>query len=164
VDAEAKLPARAYVAVRGEKLPPLTARAYQQCFTAYGVHVRERYVVEGFVEDERGLPPAEAALLGDGARSGIAARFEVRWAIGDAVLGVTVHAKEASHVRALQAMNKTRRRVRAIVCVIAPEGIPDAGGLAAFARERPGPWGLLVEELLADDRDVAKSATSRRGR
>ncbi len=135
------------VLVDGELVPMLTVLRFQQCFTAYLARDGERYCVEGRVHDERGLPPSEAALLG--ATSGEAARFEIHCPVGDAghTLCVTVHTSNAETTLAMQrAADKT---VLCVVRVVAFRDLAPNAGLAFSMRERPSPWGFVVERVIS---------------
>ena len=143
---EALPPAEAIV-VDGERIPKLTVLKYQQCYTAYLARDGERHWLEGRVTNERGLPPAEAALLG--AISGEAGRFEMTCPVGSKghVLTVTAHTQTGALTIALQNASERRTAVQCIVRLVALRDLAPDAGLASFVRERPSPWGLVVERV-----------------
>ena len=98
--------------------------------------------------DERGLPPAEAKLLG--AVSGEAGRFEMRYRVGadGHVLVVTVHTPTGALTIAMQNAAEKKTAVRCFARLVALRDLAPGAGLASFARERPSPWGLVVERVI----------------
>jgi transcriptional regulator with XRE-family HTH domain len=119
---------------------------YNQCFTAYAARHGERYAIEGTVEHDHGLPPAEAALLG--ASSGKSARFEMRVPVGDDghSLCVTVHTDCAATTIEMQ--DAAHKTTLCIVRLVALDDLAAGAGLTFFMRERPSPWCFVVERVV----------------
>jgi transcriptional regulator with XRE-family HTH domain len=131
---------------RGE-LPLVTARVTQDLYTAYATYEGEVFVVRGVLDTHRGLSVPEGKLLGT--RSGVGACFLVVCEIADGEqLGVTVHTRLREQTRRLQALRD--EKVTLVVRVVCVPGEPVDGGpgFSSFMRQRPGPWALVVEEIL----------------
>ncbi len=145
---EETLPPGEVLVLDGERIPKLTVLKYQQCFTAYLARDGERYWISGRVTDERGLPPAEAKLVG--AISGEAGRFEMRYPVGadGHVLVVTVHTPTGALTIAMQNAAEKKTAIRCIVRLVALRDLAAGAGFASFARERPSPWALVVERVI----------------
>jgi DNA-binding Xre family transcriptional regulator len=161
---EETLPPGVELVIDGERIPKLTVLKYQQCFTAYLARDGERYWIEGHVTDERGLPPPEAKLIR--AVSGEAGRFEMRYLVGadGHVLVVTVHTPTGALTIAMQDAREKKTAVRGIVRLVALRDLAPGAGLASFARERPSPWGLVVERLIEIAAQSARAPKTKRAR
>ena len=87
-------------------------------FASPGSCEGERFYARGLIHSQRGLPPADAAVLG--IRYEHAARFEIVRLIGklDTPLALTVVAGTAAHTRALQSAWKERREVTVTLAVV----------------------------------------------
>lgn len=159
------LPEPEPVEIDGELIAVLTVLKYNQCFSAYVARHGERYAIEGMVESDHGLTPAEAALLG--ARSGESARFEIRVPVGDDghTLCVTVHTDRA--VTTIDMQDAAHKTALCVVRLVALDDLRAGEGLTCFMRERPSPWCLIVEQVVrvANPRaKVARTKTTSRAR
>ncbi len=152
---ERTMPPPEALEIDGEWIPKLTVLKYRQCFTAYLAREGERYWISGTIVDDRGLPPAEAKLIG--ARSGEAARFDVRCPVGEDgdTLGVTAFTATGALTVAMQ--DADDKIVRFIARVVALKDVAPGTGFTFFMRERPSPWALVVERVL----DVADAPAPR---
>jgi transcriptional regulator with XRE-family HTH domain len=145
---EATLPPRApYVASDGTTIPPLTAKLYQDTFTAYLVHEGSTAHVEGVVLSQRGMSRGQAALCGS--RSGAGARFHFMFEVSPGhEVGVTVHTVRVAETARMQRM--VNRKGGAIVrVVVAPDEVAEkGGGFEFFMSTTLRPWGLEVLEVV----------------
>lgn len=134
------------VRVGKERVPALTVKEYQDLFTAHAVHVGARFWVEGQVARQRGTPePEESAALAS--RYGATARFGVEQLLAPgAVLEVTVHARTADEIRALQEL-VPKGRARVVVRVVAVAD-PAQPAFRFFGSDGRHPWALVVESVL----------------
>lgn len=146
--------------IAGEAIAKLTPLQYQHCYTAFLARDGERYWLEGAITDERGLPPQEAALLD--AKSGEAARFEVTCPVGRSghTLVVTAHTTTGALTVAMQKARKLRS-TRALVRLAALRDLAPGAGLTCFVRERPSPWTLVVERMIAAPERAASKTKAR---
>ena len=135
---------------------PLTARRFQDIFTAYAMYEGDRFYLAGLVNAQRGITDTEASLLGS--ESGVGARFHVVKEVATGhVVGITVHTKDGAHTKRMQARLGERatvvlsvvRAATADACsetMAAREASPR--GFSFFMSERPRPWGLVVEDVV----------------
>lgn len=146
---EATLPPRPPVATRSGPVPPLTAKLYQDVFTAYRVHEGRVAYVTGVLLSQRGMGDAQAALCGT--KSGTGARFHFVFEVcAGHEIGVTAHTADARHTAALQ--ERLNQPATALVkVVVAPdEAYARGAGFEFFmsSSKTLRPWGLEVVEVL----------------
>jgi transcriptional regulator with XRE-family HTH domain len=129
----------------------LTAKRLQDVFTAYALHDGERFFLRGTIDTQRGLPPAEAKLLG--AKAGVAARFHVlKEVVPGSVVGVTVHAASEAHTKALQKLQKKEAAIVVRVVVVPGEPADDVGFSSFITKvTSKRPWTFVVEECAGAD-------------
>jgi len=150
---EATLPPRAPFAARDREIPPLTAKVYQDAFTAYLVHEGREAYIEGTVLTQRGMSREQAALCGS--RSGVGARFHFVFDVAKGhEIGITVHAVRLEDTERMQRC--VNGRGAAIVrVVVAPDEVAEkGGGFEFFMSKTLRPWGLEVVEVV----DVKEAA------
>jgi DNA-binding Xre family transcriptional regulator len=162
---EATLPPRPPVATRSGPVPPLTAKLYQDVFTAYRVHEGRVAYVTGVLLSQRGMGDAQAALCGT--KSGTGARFHFVFEVCTGhEIGVTVHTADARHTAALQ--ERLNQPATALVkVVVAPdEAYARGAGFEFFMSNSKTlrPWGLEVVEVLPAETPKARSAKGESGR
>jgi transcriptional regulator with XRE-family HTH domain len=99
-------------------LPAFGAAELVNVFASPGSCEGERFYARGLVHSQRGLPPADATVLG--IRYEHAARFEIVRSIGslDRPLALTVVAGSAAHTRALQSAWRERREIMLTIAVV----------------------------------------------
>jgi transcriptional regulator with XRE-family HTH domain len=99
-------------------LPAFGAAELVNVFASPGSCEGARFYARGLVHSQRGLLPADAAVLG--IRYEPAARFEIVRSIGnlDRPLALTIVAGTAAHTRALQSAWKERREVMLTIVVV----------------------------------------------
>jgi hypothetical protein len=103
-------------------------------------------------------------------RRGPRARASRLRAVGEGgdTLGVTVHTDAAATTIAMQ--DASEKIALCVVRVVALKDLAPGAGLVFFMRERPSPWGLLVERVIrvtpvrSTAPDHAKRAPTARGR
>jgi hypothetical protein len=145
---------------------PLTAKLYQDVFTAYRVHDGRRAHLTGTILSQRGMSNEQAACCGT--QSGIGARFHFVFEVSPGhEIGVTVHTVDAERTRRLQAL--INQPAAAIVkVVVATEDAMKAGGGYEFfmsAAKTLRPWGLEVVDVVeAAAPSVSAKRDSRRAR
>jgi transcriptional regulator with XRE-family HTH domain len=160
VDEERRIGKPEPVNVGSSLIPVFSASDLVNVFASPGSHAGERFCVTGLVHAQRGLPPADAAVLGvDYERC---ARFELVRTIGsvERPLAVTVTTTSASQTRALQRAWEKRSTVGVLVGLgavsfrdpseVVIDGMPGAATRLVRPRPSPGaePWrGFLhIEE------------------
>jgi transcriptional regulator with XRE-family HTH domain len=134
---------------RAHGADPLSAKSMQDVFTAYRLHDGRRFWLAGDVRTQRGIPAAEARLLGG--KAGVAARFHVyKRVTKDHELGVTVHAAKAAHTRALQAAQDRAVTLVVKVVVVPAEAAETGHGFSSFitAITDKRPWTFVVDEIV----------------
>jgi transcriptional regulator with XRE-family HTH domain len=147
---EATLPPRPPVTTRSGPVPPLTAKLYQDVFTAYRVHEGRVAHLTGVVLSQRGMGDAQAALCGT--KSGTGARFHFVFEVCPGhEIGVTVHTSDAGHTAALQERLNQTATVLVKVVVAPDEAYARGAGFEFFMSNTKTlrPWGLEVVEALA---------------
>ena len=162
---EATLPPRAPFATRDGEIPPLTAKAYQDAFTAYLVHEGRTAYIEGTVLTQRGMSREQAALCGS--RSGVGARFHFVFDVAEGhEIGITVHTVRLEDTERMQRC--VNGRGAAIVkVVVAPDEVAEkGGGFEFFMSKTLRPWGLEVVEVVdvKEEARRARTAAPRRRR
>jgi len=156
-----RLPEPEAIVIDGERIPMLTVIRYQQCLSAHVARDGMRFWIEGRVADERGLLAHEAALLG--ARFGEATRFDLQCPIGDDghMLGVTAFTRTAPMT--IEVQEASEKIVRVVLRLVALRDLAPGAGLPFFMRERPNPWALVVEKVIAVKPPAKESARGKRG-
>lgn len=125
----------------GEEIAWLTAKRLHDVFTAHAMFAEQRFAIAGRVEAQHRLTDAEASALGT--RPGMGARFHVAMPIADGEdLGVTVHAVDSDHVRALLDL------AGGAVTLVARVHVAESAGFAIFMSKKPRPWTLVVTRLV----------------
>jgi transcriptional regulator with XRE-family HTH domain len=145
----ARVPAPRFDSSRGP-VETLTAKLLQDVFTAYALYEGARFAIEARVEGMRGIPPAEAKLLGS--RGGVAARFHLlKEVVPGKEIGVTVHSGDRAHTTKLQALYGETARVFVRVAVVPGEPSEDGPGFSSFITKVTSkrPWTFVVEEVTA---------------
>ena len=144
---EATLPPRPPLVTAYGEIPALTAKVYQDAFTAYLVHEGRKSYVEGKILSQRGMSREQAALCGT--RSGAGARFHFVHEIAPGhEVGITTHTVTLAHTEQMQ------RRVNAtgaaiVKVVVAPDDVAEkGGGFEFFMSKTLRPWGLEVVEMV----------------
>ncbi|MGO8999127.1 MAG: helix-turn-helix domain-containing protein [Polyangiaceae bacterium] len=126
----------------------LTAKRLQDIFTAYALHDGARFTLTGKVDGMRGLPPAEATILGS--RGGVAARFHiVKEVVPGKPVGVTVHTARKEETAKLQKHYGADVTLFVRVVVVPGEPRDDGPGFSSFITRITAkrPWTFLVEEV-----------------
>jgi transcriptional regulator with XRE-family HTH domain len=147
---EATLPPRPALVTPAGEIPPLTAKVYQDVFTAFLVHEGRVVYVDGTVLAQRGMSREQAKLCGT--KNGAGARFHFVFDIAPGhEIGITVHTTSAQMTGTLQ--KRVNGPGGAVVkVVVAPEEIAEKGGGYEFFMTNAKtlrPWGLEVVEVVA---------------
>ena len=157
---EAERPTPTPIGTKDGPVDMLTAKRFQDVFTAFAAHSGARFGIRATVDAQRGASAIEAELLAS--RIGIAARFLLVCEIAPGErLSVTVHSARAEHTLWMQ--ERLGRDVAVCVrLVVVPEESFAAGkGFAFFLSERPRPWGLVVESVEEEPVTAGKKKKAR---
>jgi transcriptional regulator with XRE-family HTH domain len=128
---------------RTDGVPPFTVRTGLSLYSAFAVHVGERYALSGAVARHRPVTDDEARLLG--VRPGIAAKFLLlRMILGEEFLA-TVFVAKPEITRALQAARTDE--VHTLVVRVTEADEAKGGGFASLVSGVPRPWALVAETL-----------------
>lgn len=144
------------IARDAEGRAPLTAKAFQDVMTAFLAHDGARFHVVGVVDEQRGVSFTEAAALGG--VCGVSARFRVRVVLATgALLGVTVHTRDAAETLAMQARVCDAAALHVRLIGHRAETAEAARLFAWFESTTTHPWTLLVERVLESEGDAGTS-------